>query len=75
VAAADNAFQRGDHFGSGHGNLDLFVVLQDGRNRVPGRPVEDPFVLTGLAAILVGDLADRDPVVQQPVFVVQALVW
>jgi hypothetical protein len=33
----------------------------------PGRPVDDPFVLAGLAAVLVGDLADIDSVVQQPV--------
>jgi len=67
VAAADDAFQRGDHFGSCHGNLDRFVVLQDGLHLVPGRPVDDSFVLTGVAAILVGNLADIDPVVQQPV--------
>lgn len=60
-------FSRADHFGSGHGNLDRFVVSQDGLNLVPGRPVDDPFVLTGVAAILVGDLADIDPAVQQPV--------
>jgi integrase len=67
VAAADNAFQRGDHFGSGHGYLDRFVVLQDGLHLVPGRPVDDPFVLAGVTTVLVGDLADIDPVVQQPV--------
>jgi len=60
-------FSGADHFGSGHGNLDRFVVLQDGLNLVPGRPVDDPFVLTRVAAALVGDLADIDPVVQQPV--------
>ena len=67
VAAADDTLQRGDHFGSGHGYLDRFVVLQDGLNLVPGRPVDDPFVLAGVAAVLVGDLADIDPVVEQPV--------
>ena len=67
MAAADDAFQRGDHFGSGHGYLDRFVVLQDGLHLVPGRPVDDPFVLAGVTAVLVGDLADIDPVVEQPV--------
>ena len=67
VAAADDAFQRGDHFGSGHGNLDRFVVGQDGLDLVPGRPVDDRFLLAGVTAVLMGDLADIDPVVQQPV--------
>ena len=35
VAAADDAFQRGDYCGSGHGNLDRFVVRQDGLYLVP----------------------------------------
>jgi hypothetical protein len=67
VSAADDAFEWRHHLGPGHGNLNRLVVGQDGLDFVPGFPVDDRFMFSGIALIFMGDLADVDPVVQQPV--------